>query len=173
MCQILVTHLACGHHLRGPLLQCPRASQQRPRGPPNDDGILVLCPRSDNLDIYQGACCEECFATMFRGFLGTVCQPCRRTTVDRMGQELVTMLERVSSRTPTEQAAANDATERIRKAEKVCKKAETACRKAEETCRKAEEACKNAKEACRKAKDSHEHANEEASDISIYHWPRN
>ena len=161
MCQLIVTNLACGHKIRGPLLQCPAASRTAPRGPPHDDGRMVLCPRSEALSLHQSTCCETCFAIIFRGFLGAVCQPCRRVVIPRMGQELVDMLQRASVHDagPGDMESSNGdlnqarqvAEEAHRMAEDARKKAEEARKKAEEICKKAEQALMTAEASCKRA----------------------
>ena len=98
MCRLLITNLTCGHQIRGPLLQCQTASSAVPRGPPHDDGRLVLCSRSEPpLNVHHNTCCEDCFSTIFRHFLGGVCQPCRGVLILRLSSELLNMLDRGSS----------------------------------------------------------------------------
>lgn len=77
MCHILRTLLACGHSARGPLLQCQEAVQATPRGPPYDDGRMVLCDRSEELLVWQNVCCEACFIVVIGGAIQASCHPCR------------------------------------------------------------------------------------------------
>ena len=191
MCQLIVTTLACGHKIRGPLLQCPAASPTTPRGPPHVDGRSVLCARSEALNLHQSTCCEVCFATIFRGFLGAVCHPCRRVVIPRMGQELVDMLQRASdqdtgSHTPESNTGHVNQTRKMaedghRKAEEACKQAEqalnmaeTSCRRATAECRKVTADCKRATKICNKINDPQAGRNHDTSISSAgCHWPDN
>ena len=176
MCQIIHTHLACGHTVRGPLLQCPAASQSTPLGPPHDDGRLVLCARSEPVNTHQSTCCEACFATVFRGFLSAVCQPCRRVVVPRMGQELHDMVQRVSNdrngadsfRNNTEEVehmTRTRAEDAHRQTAEAYKMAEQAFVAAEASCKRATADCRKAQEACEKAVAKGEEAVEENSTV--------
>ncbi|EME78595.1 uncharacterized protein MYCFIDRAFT_212428 [Pseudocercospora fijiensis CIRAD86] len=93
MCQTLVTQLSCGHTIRGPILQCDSAVQTAPRGPPYDDGRMVLCQPGSLLQIENNTCCESCVSDMIVGILRNSCYRCRRSLVWRMGQAIIDWLQ--------------------------------------------------------------------------------
>ncbi|KAK4544397.1 hypothetical protein LTR36_004288 [Oleoguttula mirabilis] len=132
---------------------------------------MVLCPRSEPVDIQQSTCCEQCFATVFRGLLGAICQPCRMVTAERMGQELVGMLERAAvgesegdaenidaqadvPGDPAEPEGGKTTEDAYRDAGASCKEAEKAFERAEEACKKAEARINDAAAAYQKAESS-------------------
>lgn len=118
--------------------------------------------------------------------------------MQRMGQDLLGMMERASSaENPSirpgqgggERPRGNisgNAEERCRKAEERCRKAESRCQKAEERCLKAERSCEKAEatcreveEACKKVQETRggeaddpqkKEAGEPSPTDSIYHW---
>ncbi|KAK5121535.1 hypothetical protein LTR85_005368 [Meristemomyces frigidus] len=142
---------------------------------------MVLCPRSEPVNVHQSTCCAECFAAIFHGFLRAVCQPCRRVTVQQMGQDLVGMLERASvgqneagiteGHPDAAHAEAQDdhvaediphqdqaSYKTAKKAEKLFRKAEEACRKAEASYTQAAASSQKAKKRCERAAESYQRA---------------
>ena len=158
MCQLLVTLLGCGHRIRGPLLQCPRASQQRTRGPPHDDGCLVLCPRSEPLNVCQNTCCEECFSRIFLGFLGAMYSPCRGNVMRRMRYELLDEMQRAMPTSETASAGRNSQLRRENRLDGLVQRCEDVaqrCRGAEAWCSEATRACNRSARECIEAMQGH------------------
>lgn len=105
MCRTLVTHLGCGHDIRGPLIPCPAAIATAPFSTRHGDVVFVRCSQEEDFEIYQATSCEQCFSDLFLGFLNYLCRPCRRAAVQRMGDDLTSMLERASSFSPSSTSA--------------------------------------------------------------------
>lgn len=181
MCQILVTKLGCGHQIRGPILQCPFASRTGSRDPRRDNGRSLLCPEMQPLDVRNNTCCEQCFASIFRDFLRTICQPCRRLSALNMGRSLIEMVERAAkqanggNRSNCDQIRSLEVrlwrseqnTERLRRD---CQEAETQCLAARAACEQARRACQIASQKSRKDHHGLEERRSELRDPTPHHW---
>jgi hypothetical protein len=112
MCHLLVTTLACGHRTRGPLIRCDTAMATEPRGPPHDDGRIVMCSRSEELRIFQDTCCQDCVLLMLQDALRDLCEPCKRVGSLRVGQDALEMMIRVTLGQPGQRSRSERAPRR-------------------------------------------------------------
>lgn len=181
MCQILIQNLGCGHRIGGPFLQCPSASQRELNGPRRDNACSVLCAEIQPLDVRSNTCCEQCFASIFRDFLRTICQSCRRVSALRMGRSLIEMVERgaqeASGGNRSDRDLIRSLEVRLWRSEQNSERLRRDCQEAEAQCLSARAACEQARKACRIAsqksqRDRHglEERQSELRDTVPHHW---
>jgi len=181
MCQILIQNLGCGHRIRGPFLQCPNASHRERSGLRRDHGRSVLCAEIQPLDIRSNTCCEQCFASIFRDFLRTICQSCRRVSALRMGRSLIGMVERGARETSGGNQSNRDLIRslevRLWRSEQNNERLRRDCQEAEAQCLSARTACEQARKVCQIASQRSprdppglEERRSELRDPSPHHW---
>lgn len=92
MCHTIITMLECGHREVGPVFRCDAAVDSTPRGPPHDDGRLVLCSASRVAHIESKSYCGYCVGELVRRLLGMMCSPCREDLLRQLAETVLRSL---------------------------------------------------------------------------------
>ncbi|KAF2719085.1 hypothetical protein K431DRAFT_122586 [Polychaeton citri CBS 116435] len=97
MCYELLTHLTYGHSAGRILYTCEVARSAPDQNSRFGGEHRQVYPVLQVLVTWQIACCERCFARIFRGVLREACQFCRRRIVSRLAMAVISLSSRHES----------------------------------------------------------------------------